>query len=168
MKICGGAIAAIAFFPQTAHSGLFIEDGHLRENPTTPSPQKLDLQLQELDDLCANGEPLEAIDACSEAIQRRNCHEEVPGELAPSCALLFDNLGAVLEQTGNYEEALVALNYAAQLQPNDANIQYNLGVVYVRLQRYEAAIAAFEEATRLNPNDTQARKQAELLRELID
>ena len=102
---------------------------------------------------CANAIPEEALHACEQATT-----------LEPNIAIAWDNLGAVLEQLGRYEDALVALNRAVSLTPNDANIWYNVGVVLAKLHQYESSVAAFEEAYRLNPQDELARKYAELLR----
>ncbi|MBO9998577.1 MAG: tetratricopeptide repeat protein [Cyanobacteria bacterium SID2] len=121
----------------------------------------------ELADLCSNAPPLEAVEACSLAVQRQHCHESISIDREENCIILLDNLGAVLEQLGQYQDALTVLNYAAAIRPDDANIWYNLGVVFVELQQYEQAIEAFEEAARLDPSDTQARKQADLLRDLL-
>ncbi|MGC9502871.1 tetratricopeptide repeat protein [Baaleninema sp.] len=133
------------------------------------APELQNLDFEELADLCSTANPVDAIDACSLAVQMRGCHEgsqEV--DRAPECAILLDNLGAVLEQVGRYEDALTVLRYASQLQPNDYNIWYNMGIVFVKLNRYQQALEAFEEAARLNPNDTQAQKQADLLREMLE
>ncbi|MGD1904112.1 MAG: tetratricopeptide repeat protein [Geitlerinemataceae cyanobacterium] len=105
---------------------------------------------------CANAEPAEALVACERAT-----------ELAPDFAIAWDNLGAVLEQLGRYEEALAALDRALVLTPEDANIWYNVGVVFAKLGQYRASVAAFEEAFRLNPEDELARKFAELLRDRL-
>lgn len=138
--------------------------------PSSPSFSQNSYELEELEDLCSNADPVMALNACSEAIQRQNCHRQdiLEPDLFPKCAILFDNLGAVLEQTGRYEEALTSLRYAAELQPTDANIWYNLGVVYIHLHRYQQALYAFDKAADLDPDDTQAQKQADLLRELLD
>ncbi|NMG57521.1 tetratricopeptide repeat protein [Geitlerinema sp. P-1104] len=165
IALVGGTEGAIA--------SKFFEAGGLRGIPQIPNSagfSQNNYQLEELEDLCSNADPLTALDACSEAIQRQNCHQKeiLDPQLFPKCAILFDNLGAVLEQTGRYEDALTALNYAAELQPGDANIWYNLGIVYVHLQRYEQALEAFDKASDLDPSDTQAQKQADLLRELLE
>lgn len=156
-----------------AMAGKFFQSGGVRgllSLPRSGSFSQNSYELEELEDLCSNADPIMALNACSEAIQRQNCHRRdilEPG-LFPKCAILFDNLGAVLEQTGRYEEALTSLRYAAELQPTDANIWYNLGVVYIHLHRYEQALDAFDKAADLDPSDTQAQKQADLLRELLD
>lgn len=164
----------IALFGSTqgAIASKFFEAGGLRGIPQIPDSagfSENNYQLDDLEDLCSNADPLTALDACSEAIQRQNCHQQevLDPQLFPKCAILFDNLEALLEQTGRYDDALTALDYAAELQPRDANIWYNLGIVYVRLQRYEQALEAFDKASVLDPNDTQAQKQADLLRQLL-
>ncbi len=156
-----------------AMASKFVQSGGARGlplRPNSPSFSQNSYELEELEELCSNADPLRALNACSEAIQRQNCHQRdiLEPDLFPKCAILFDNLGAVLEQTGRYDEALTVLHYAAELQPTDANIWYNLGVVYVHLNRYEQALDAFDKAADLDPDDTQAQKQADLLRELLD
>ncbi|MDC0832617.1 TPR domain protein putative component of TonB system [Geitlerinema sp. FC II] len=132
------------------------------------TPELQSLEFEELAELCANASPVDAIEACSLAVQMRSCHEPLEeSDRTPECVVLLDNLGAVLEQVGRYEDALTVLRYALQLQPNDANVWYNLGIVFAKLNRYQQALDAFEEAARLNPNDTQAQKQADLLREIL-
>jgi len=105
-------------------------------------------------EICANAAPIDALEACERAT-----------EIEPDFAIAWDNLGAVLEQLGRYEDALVALDRALVLTPEDANIWYNVGVVLAKLTQYEASASAFEEAYRLNPEDEMARKYAELLRD---
>lgn len=166
-------IIALVGGTKGAMASKFFQSGAVRGLPPLPGSANFSqnsYELEELEDLCSNADPLMALNACSEAIQRQNCHRQdiLEPHLFPKCAILFDNLGAVLEQTGRYDEALTALRYAAELQPTDANIWYNLGVVYVHLNRYEQALDAFDKAADLDPDDTQAQKQADLLRELLD
>jgi len=117
------------------------------------APQTSADQLQYWLDICATATPEIALDACQQATM-----------IDPDFAIAWDNMGAVLERLGRYEEAVEALAQAIDLTPEDANIWYNLGVVLAKLQQYQASVAAFDEAYRLNPEDHQARKFADLLR----
>jgi tetratricopeptide (TPR) repeat protein len=82
----------------------------------------------------------------------------------PNNAIIYFNLATALEENGNIEQAIAALQQA--ITRGDTTIQaianYNLGNLYFRQERYDEAISAYQEALLLNPNDEQARFNLEL------
>jgi len=52
---------------------------------------------------------------------------------------------------GAFEEALVPLQRAGQLDPNSYEAWHNLGLTYFRLQRYKEARSPLEKAVALHP-----------------
>lgn len=69
-----------------------------------------------------------------------------------------DNLGAlqgrarVCSEMGDFEQAVAALEKAAQAHPEDAATQVQLGSAYMALQAWEPALAAFRAALAAAPN----------------
>jgi len=63
----------------------------------------------------------------------------------------YINLGAALQGTGKYEEALDVYLRAERLRPNHAPVHYNIGGVLAPMGRYEEAIAEYEKALKLEP-----------------
>lgn len=52
---------------------------------------------------------------------------------------------------GRFEEALQALNRAAELEPQEAETHYYLGLVHNQLRGFPSAVAAFKRALELDP-----------------
>lgn len=83
---------------------------------------------------------LEAGDAASAAEFARSGLErrELPS--------LYDLLGKVEAELGQFDAAVEAFRAAIRLRPYDEDYRYNLGHVQLRAQRFEQALEAFEEA----------------------
>jgi len=60
-------------------------------------------------------------------------------------------LGSLLSQQENFDEAIIALQRAYNLNPNEAGILLSLGSVYFQKQDYEMAAQKLEAALSLNP-----------------
>ena len=69
---------------------------------------------------------------------------------------LFNNLGNVYYDTGNYELALLALTRAVQINPMLAESRSNLGNVYLKKGQLNEAVYQYQAALEINPNDPKA------------
>jgi predicted Zn-dependent protease len=76
--------------------------------------------------------------------------------LEPSVAELWANLGLMVHESGNTEEAIHSFKEAIKLNPSLFVPQLFLGLEYLEAKNPEAAIPFLEKAERLNPNDVQA------------
>lgn len=71
----------------------------------------------------------------------------------PLSAELWDAKGYVLRLAGRYEEALVCLERALQLNPALAQAHWNKGLALNALRRYGPAVLALDRARELAPNE---------------
>jgi len=72
--------------------------------------------------------------------------------LVPDKGALYLNRGAALIGTGQYEEALTALNRALELETQDPqSAHYNLGVAHELLGQNEPAYRSYQTALELKP-----------------
>jgi hypothetical protein len=76
--------------------------------------------------------------------------------LRPDYAEAHNNLGNVLQQQGELDEAVACHREAIRLKPNYAEAYNNLGVVLQRLGRLEHAILEGRRALQLRPNHPSA------------
>jgi len=67
-----------------------------------------------------------------------------------------DNLGTVLGQKGQMDEAIREFQEAVRLKPNHANAHCNLGIALDKKGRTDEAIRQFREAVRLQPDHVEA------------
>lgn len=67
---------------------------------------------------------------------------------------LFNNLGNVYFDIGNYELALLALSRAVEINPTLSESRANLGNVYLKKGRIGDAIYQYQTALEINPNDS--------------
>jgi tetratricopeptide (TPR) repeat protein len=70
----------------------------------------------------------------------------------PHAAGLHNNLAALLERLGYYDEALHAAEQGLTDDPGMAQLHKNIGDLYYRAGRHDEALEAFERAVRANPN----------------
>jgi tetratricopeptide (TPR) repeat protein len=64
---------------------------------------------------------------------------------------LYNNLAALLERTGAYDEALATAERGLADDPGMAQLHKNIGDLYYRAGRYDEALAAFDRAVKANP-----------------
>ena len=67
---------------------------------------------------------------------------------ARGAACLHNNLAALLERRGAYDEALAAAEHGLTDDPSIAQLHKNVGDLYYRANRYDEALAAFERAVK--------------------
>jgi tetratricopeptide (TPR) repeat protein len=88
--------------------------------------------------------------------------------LNPDSASGYYNLGVALEQMGDTEGAVEALQTAISLNPFYVNAHNSLGVIMARGGRFEEAVAHFSEVLQIKPGDAVAQKNLELVLQLRD
>ncbi|NTU60659.1 MAG: tetratricopeptide repeat protein [Deltaproteobacteria bacterium] len=87
-------------------------------------------------------------------------------DLNPSFAPARKNLGMVLQERGEYREAVTHLDVALQRSPDDAEVHLYRGLCLFKLGDREAARASFEKAWRLAPG-AEAGKSAKNYLDLL-
>ncbi|MDX2049598.1 MAG: tetratricopeptide repeat protein, partial [Rickettsiaceae bacterium] len=68
-------------------------------------------------------------------------------------AMIFLEIGNVLDNLSRYLEAIRAYDEAIKLKPDLALAYYNKGAIMHKMSRYNEAVTAFDEAIRLKPED---------------
>ncbi len=85
----------------------------------------------------------------------------------PESAIVKFNIGDVLYQKRNYEEALKTYQDAIQ-KSDDIKLQaqgyYNIGNTLYRLNKWPESILAYQQALKLDPNDDDAKYNLEYVR----
>jgi tetratricopeptide (TPR) repeat protein len=64
---------------------------------------------------------------------------------------LYNNLAALFERTGAYDEALATAERGLADDPGMAQLHKNIGDLYYRAGRYDEALAAFDRAVKASP-----------------
>jgi tetratricopeptide (TPR) repeat protein len=67
--------------------------------------------------------------------------------------IAHNNLAAVLEDRGDYDDAISHLQEAIRIKPYDAPAIFNLGLAFYSTGRYDDAIEHYQQALRLDPNN---------------
>jgi len=67
-------------------------------------------------------------------------------------AALHNNLAALLERRGSYDEALLAAEHGLADDPAMPQLHKNIGDLYYRARRYDEALDAYERAVKSEPN----------------
>jgi tetratricopeptide (TPR) repeat protein len=80
----------------------------------------------------------------------------------PSIAEAHDNLGIVLLDIGNLNNAIISFQNAIAIKPNFANAHFNLGTAFQRLGQQESAITCFRKSLGLTPENAKANIHAQL------
>lgn len=75
----------------------------------------------------------------------------------PGCWMAHYNLGIVLSNQGEAEQAIGHYRRAVDLRPDYAEAHYNLGRLLVEQGQFDDAIAHYEKAAAVNPADAEAQ-----------
>src|SRR6266568_6902623 len=70
----------------------------------------------------------------------------------PACWMAHNNLGVVISQKGEIDEAIVHYRTALQMQPDYSDADYNLGNALLQKGEIDGAISYFQEAMKLEPS----------------
>lgn len=90
---------------------------------------------------------------------RLNQAEQLARQLSteyPRHQFAWKVLGAVLKQTGRFDESLAASKESVRLIPGDASAHNNLGITLQEMGRLEDAVSSYMQALQLNPNYAEA------------
>ena len=77
-------------------------------------------------------------------------------KLAPGAANLHANLGEVLRQNGQLDEAAKELEKAIELDPKNAQALNNLGIIHYDKRKFEDAVKFYRRALEARPNMAEA------------
>lgn len=75
----------------------------------------------------------------------------------PDCWMAHYNLGIVLSEQGEADQAIEHYRQAVALRPDYAEAHYNLGRLLVNLGQLNDAVAHYERAVAINPGDAEAQ-----------
>ena len=75
----------------------------------------------------------------------------------PGCWMAHYNLGIVLSEQGDAEQAIGHYRRAVDLRPDYAEAHYNLGRLLAEQGQFDDAIAHYEKAVAINPADAEAQ-----------
>ena len=75
----------------------------------------------------------------------------------PGCWMAHYNLGIVLSEQGETDQAIDHYRRAVGLRPDYAEAHYNLGRLLVEQSQFDDAIAHYERAAAINPADAEAQ-----------
>jgi tetratricopeptide (TPR) repeat protein len=70
----------------------------------------------------------------------------------PRAAALHNNLAAMLERTGVYDEALAAAERGLAHDPSLPQLHKNIGDLYYRVNKYDEALESYDRAVKADPN----------------
>ncbi len=80
----------------------------------------------------------------------RSCEEGLTHH--PHIAALYNNLAALLERAGSYDEALLVAEHGLTDDPGMPQLHKNIGDLYYRASRFDEAFDALERAVKANPD----------------
>jgi len=75
----------------------------------------------------------------------------------PACWLANNNLGTILANQGQIDDAIGQYQQALRLEPGDACVHNNLGIALDKKGQTDGAIREYQEAVRLKPDYAEAR-----------
>ena len=76
----------------------------------------------------------------------------------PDCWLAQDDLGAVLYEKGQVDQAILRFQSSLAIQPDNAEAQNNLGAALAKKGQVDEAITRFRKAVAIRPNFAEAQK----------
>ena len=71
----------------------------------------------------------------------------------PACWMAYNNLGIVLFEKGEVDQAIVNYRKTLEMAPDFADAEYNLGTALLQKGEIDAALNHCERAARIRPND---------------
>jgi tetratricopeptide (TPR) repeat protein len=74
-----------------------------------------------------------------------------------NCWMAYNNLGVVLLQKGQVDEAIIHYQKALEINPHYADAHFNLGAILFQNGQVDAAAIHFKEALEINPDDVDAQ-----------
>ena len=74
----------------------------------------------------------------------------------PDSHQLYYNLGCLLDELGQYDDAIAAFQKTIAIKPNEHDAWYNMGVAYDSKGQYDDAIVAFQKTIAIKPDDHEA------------
>ena len=77
-------------------------------------------------------------------------------ELEPLNSDAHNNLGFVLAERGDYEQAICSYSKVLKILPNDFESHVSLGNLLLRKNRYDEAVRSYDNALKINPNSSLA------------
>ncbi len=77
-------------------------------------------------------------------------------ERTPACWVAHKNLGLILAERGQVDEAIVQYRKAVEIKPDYAEAHYSLGVVLARRGQVDEAIAQYQKAVEIKPDYAEA------------
>ena len=174
---------AMRLWPHSDVSGPVSADSNESATPTPLPPQRRTREHQEevarklnqANQLLAQGQPAEAVQVLTEAVQLNPDDEDVRYDLGlaftrlskldeaiqqyrealrifPNYAEAHNNLGNVLMRTGRTEEAIAQFEASVKIMPDYASAHNNLGTALQKAGRSSEALQHFQKAVKLNPD----------------
>jgi len=114
----------------------------------------MDINSNNPADWMSQGELLYALEEYDESLNSfRKAIELRDKQNLPSSALLYNNLGFINLELGQYKFALKDVETAISVDPNYAPAWSNKGLILETVGRDQEALEAYDQATELNPND---------------
>lgn len=83
---------------------------------------------------------------------------EAVNKAEPGNAAVLYNLGLCYSELDQFDEAIIRLKRAVQLDPTHSHSWIGIGNAYHRMRKPEQALEAFTEALRLNPKDAYTQR----------
>ncbi|MGC2048361.1 MAG: tetratricopeptide repeat protein, partial [Gallionella sp.] len=77
-------------------------------------------------------------------------------ELNPIDAMAHSNLGNVLKDLGQFDDAVASYRRALKLKPDLAGIHYNLGLALTDLKQFDESAASYRRVLALQPDNAEA------------
>ena len=103
-----------------------------------------------------NGQVNDAVEEYKEAL------EIDPGDVAAR-----NDLGLTLLKSGRTKEALTVYENGLALTPQDPTAHNNMGIIYAEAGQLEKAVEQFEEALRLEPSYSEAEKNLDKAKAML-
>lgn len=127
------------------------------------SPNDIDLRLSYAKMLDKLGKEDEAVEEYNYILSKTTDNKDVLYSLeriykrkledSPNDATITANLGAIMQKSGNYDEALRYYSKAEYLDPSNVNTRLNVGTLYQQKGDYKTAITAYDSVLIIYPDN---------------